>query len=436
MFWVPYGVNCGHFALNKLLTCPDIDFLTSPSSYATRQVGTGHSTFFTEIESVKLHGKLWFDENDYRTHRCPPDAGYGRTANLRDSEAIQLRQMGAEICRGMAAWWFDMRSGWYDEPPFMEIITKLNRIAEKSIDFDRSSNAEIAIVVDEHSLLYTELNSRLTIHLLSAQRLQNGRIGAPVDYILLDDIGKAKDYKMYVFLNAFRVTPEQKNEIDRLSARNARALVWVYAPGFIGETLDSKNSEQLTGFSLNYTLDEKSLDVQLTDLGASVLNISNEDGRYGMNYTGGRVNFRPAPPSVVGPVFYADDPDAIVLGILETNGKPGLVRKELNGMQVYYSAAPSLSSHVLRSIAEIAGVHIYTNENDAFHSNKSFISLHTNKAGKRTLKFPISTDVYDVYNEKTIAANSNEVDIDLPEKHTVLYFFGSKEEWDKAGTYQ
>lgn len=430
MYWAEYGlVNCGHLALGKLLDCPYVDFFTSPSSYALRNIGDGHSTFNTEIESIKLHGKLWFDENDYRTHLCPPNAGYGRTSDLRASEAIQLRQLSNEIISGAAAWWFDMGAGWYDEEPFMEILNKLNKIGENSINFDRSSTAEIAVVLDEHSLIYTELSSRFTIHLLSQQRLQIARLGAPVDYILLDDIGKARDYKMYIFLDAFRVTPEQKKEIDRLKQRGAKTFVWLYAPGFIGEGLDVKNSENLTGIKINYTKDEKVLNVTLTEKGLSVLSIDDKNVSYGMSHDGGIVHFEPAPENVVGPVFYGDDPDAEVLGILEANNKPGLVRKEVNGIEAYYSAAPNITTSVLQGIAENAGVHIYTRENDAFHANSSFISLHTNKAGQRKIQFPQPTDVYDVYNEKIIAENANEITVHLPEQHTILYFLGSETEW-------
>src|SRR5581483_8970464 len=85
--------NTGHLAMQKLLQSPDIDFLTAPTSYAFREVGTGYSAPQPPTDPIRLHGKFFFDENDVRTHMLPRKAGYGRTADLADSEALQLRQL-------------------------------------------------------------------------------------------------------------------------------------------------------------------------------------------------------------------------------------------------------------------------------------------------------------------------------------------------------
>ena len=58
----------GHTALGTLLRCPDIDFICSPISYAyTRVPGIDHA-YMVPIQSLQLHGKLYFSENDTRTH--------------------------------------------------------------------------------------------------------------------------------------------------------------------------------------------------------------------------------------------------------------------------------------------------------------------------------------------------------------------------------
>ena len=141
----------GHLAMGELLESPYLDFLTSPTEYAYRNVGDGYSDLRTEIKSIQLHGKVWFDENDYRTYLCQP-TGWGWTDNFSDSKAHQIRQMASIIARASPAWWFDMGGGWYDSPEFMEVFDKLNSIAERSTHTDRRSAAEIAMVVDEHSL--------------------------------------------------------------------------------------------------------------------------------------------------------------------------------------------------------------------------------------------------------------------------------------------
>ena len=81
------------------------------------------------------------------------------------------------------------------------------------------------------------------------------RIGAPVDWILMDDLDEAPTYKMYVFLSAFRVTEAQKKSIQRLYSRGAKAIVWVYAPGILGDALDGKDSFAVTGLKLKLLFD-------------------------------------------------------------------------------------------------------------------------------------------------------------------------------------
>ena len=257
--------------------------------------------------------------------------------------------------------------------------------------------------------------------LLYNQRLQIGRIGAPVDYILMDDLERARDYKMYIFLDAFHNTENQKKEIMRLKKRGAQAVVWIYAPGFVGETLDVQGIKDLTGFSVNYIADSMAIEVELNEKGLSEFSISEESITYG---TGRKA----------GPVFYGEDAEADILGTIKINGKPGLLRKEVNGLQSYYSAAPTVASAVLRGIAENAGVHVYTREDDSFYANKSYLAVHTNKAGERTIRFPQLTDVYDVYNDAVVAEQASEFTVSLPDSHTVFYFLGSEAEWQRSAT--
>lgn len=410
--------NGGHLALEKLLEYPDIDFLTSPTSYAFREVGTGASVYMSVIGSIKLHGKLWMDENDYRTHLLPENARLGRGNNLKEDEENQKRQLGHEIENASGAWWFDMGGKWYDKPEFMDIIKNLNDIGERSVNFDRQSAAEIAVVVDEQSVCALSLDNVLTNPLLALQRKPLAMVGAPVDYIFLNDLQKVKSYKLYLFLNAFSLNEHQISMIRELPQRGAQSILWVYAPGFSGKSLDLKQCFDLTGLKLG--MEEKSgpLEVEITSEGMGQLSGLSQKETYGTK-------------NEIGPIFYGDDSSATVLGTLKVNGKPGLITKTINGIQVYYSAAPLLSASFLRAIAKNSGVHIYNIKDEVLYVNNSFISLHTNEADTRTIVLPKTTDVYDVYEKRTIATNTREITLQLPAKHTVIYFLGSKEEWEK-----
>ena len=57
----------GHYALRRVLNCPDIDVLCSPISYFDRGLGQSGPAM-TAAESVALAGKMWLSEDDTRTY--------------------------------------------------------------------------------------------------------------------------------------------------------------------------------------------------------------------------------------------------------------------------------------------------------------------------------------------------------------------------------
>ncbi|UCC64478.1 MAG: hypothetical protein JSV36_05315, partial [Anaerolineae bacterium] len=192
---------------------------------------------------------------------------------------------------------------------------------------------------------------------------------------------------------------------------------WVYAPGLIGETLDVGNCLDVTGLRLKLLKDKAPLQVEIRVRGADALLGLSSGLRYGTERK-------------IGPVLVGDDPDAAVLGELYGFGEPGLIRKEMDGLQTYFSAAPKLPAVLLRAIAADAGVHVYNEQDDITYVNRSFVGLHTPRAGQRTLRFQEPTDLYDVYCEEAVATNALEVTLCLPARYSALYFRGSREEWE------
>ncbi len=409
----------GHLALQKLLQCKDIDFLTAPSSYAFRELGTGYSTGEAATDAVRLHGKYYMNENDYKTHLVASQEDYCRISTIRESESVELRELGNMISKAWGGWWFDMGGGWYDEPEFMKIIKKLNEIGEKSIQTDRSESSEIAVVVDENSIFYTGLKKTLMKPLMYDQILNLGKIGAPFDWVFQSDLDIARPYKFYIFINPFHVDVQQKAAIDRLKSRGAKGFLWLYGAGFAGEkSLDVKGCTDLTGINIKMKGVACPLLVKITAEGAKMLAPVYTDSIYGT-------------ANSIGPLLYPDDPDTKVLGTIQGQGVAGLVLKHIGGLDVYYSSAPTLPGSVLRGMASRSGVHIYDYQDDAVYANQSFLSIHAQGSGVRNVRLPKRTDVYDVYNDTIAAKNAIRFDVDLPDKQTVLYFLGSAEEWKK-----
>ncbi|MEI6750842.1 MAG: hypothetical protein WCM93_16930, partial [Bacteroidota bacterium] len=328
----------------------------------------------------------------------------------------QKRQLAAQIQHGAAGWWFDMDGGWYDSPEAMQMIKKLNDIGSKSVNFDRESVADVAVVVDEKSLRYIGMGSDLYNSLILEQPLEFGRMGTPADWIMAEDIGKTKKYKMYVMLNLFHVTDAVRKEISKLQQGEAKSIVWVYAPGLMTDKADPANCEALTGIKLQMLRDKSPLQIEINEAGNKIFPSLPKGFIYGTQ-------------NKIGPVMVAQDKSAQTLGTLYGFDLPGLVYKDIKGVQTFYTASTKLSHQLLRAIALKAGVHIYNDIDDGTFVNKSFVSIHTVRGGKRTLSFPVPSSLYDVYNDKAVATNTKQVTLDLPIRTTALYFIGTEQQW-------
>ncbi len=393
--------NAGHTALEKVWSCPDVDFLTSPTSYAFRTPGTGYSHFMSLTDSVKLHGKLWFDENDIRTWLLEgkPVRSWGQTESYEQTRGQLQREFANVLCQGVGQWWFDMGGGWYDDPRILADIGTMNRIAEASLAWDRSAADEVAVVVDDRSLHLMQVANRLSHPLLLEQLPELGRLGAPVGFYALGDLDRLAPRKMYVFLNAFAPNDAERRAIERLKAQG-RVLVWVYAPGVYREgRLDPAAMEELTG--LHIAMDPR----------PARLEVKTGSGTYGASFD-------------VAPVFFADDPRATVLGRL-ANGRAGLVRRDCGAWTTVYSAAPKLPATLLRELARQAGVHCYLREpraHDVVYANRSLVALCVSEPGPRTVVLPRACDVFDLFEgAKPIATATREFTVTLARNQTKLF---------------
>ena len=414
--------NGGTLALERLVQCPHLDALTSPSTYAHRGAGTGHSSFMTLQTSVALHGKLWFDEDDCRTH-LPKESkpNFGSTHCVSDTICTQRRQFSAVMQQGCAMWWFDMGGNWYDEPVHEEARRSVE-IARRALDTDRSSAAEIALIVDSKSIAYMGGSTSNLYAWLSCPKRNFGRSGAPYDLLTLDDLPIAKDYKLYAFLNAYHVTDEQHQMIERIVKCDGKTAWWFHAAGYVNQTRDVAHMIRLTGINLEVYGGHNRPDTEV------------RPGDHPIVAGLDRARFYGGDCSLVIPFVYAVDPDATPLGLWEYDEYlPLLAVKELDGWNSIYSMGSNPPSWLIRRVARWAGVHIYNEIDEAFYANQSLIAVSTNnETGPRTIGLPRRTSVYELFDENREWSDVTEFTLELPRRHTSMFFLGSKEQWDTA----
>ena len=95
--------TAGHYALRRVLDCPDIDVLCSPISYFDRGLGQS-APAMTAAESIALAGKMWLYEDDTRTY-----LGTGKAAG---GTASTLEETNMELRTRPSALWELRRVGW------------------------------------------------------------------------------------------------------------------------------------------------------------------------------------------------------------------------------------------------------------------------------------------------------------------------------------
>jgi len=403
--------NAGHLALEEVLACPDVDFLCSPTSYAFRQLGgEGTSHFMSLVDSVKQHGKLWFDENDIRTSLAPGKlGGWGKPANVPGDILQQDKELANVLANGVAQWWFDVGRNRYDDPALMRRIAELTRNATETVTLDRSPVDEVALVVDEKSLCYLRVGDALGRELLLGQLPALHRIGAPVGHYLVTDLSRLRRHKLLIIPTSFAPTAADRKALDALKA-DGRILVFVYAPGLYRDGhIDEKAMADFTSIRLKLATAPTALRVTLG--GTHPLTKGLTGTGYGTKRT-------------VAPVCFADDPKATVIGTLP-DGRPGLVVKKHKGWTAIHSAAPLLPTALLRRIAEAAGVHIAIDTPDVVWASRDLLAVCVDKPGKRTIRLPRKATVRDLYMGAQMAANADRFEADFADKATRVFILGT-----------
>ena len=413
--------NGGALGLERLLACPHLDALSSPSTYAHRGPGTGHSSFMTLGASVALAGKLWFDENDCRTH-LPSERqpGFGATHSVGDTICTQRRQFAAVLEQGCTMWWFDMGGNWYDAPVHEEVRRSV-RIARRALATDRSSAAEIALVVDSRSLAYVAGATSWFYTLLNCPKRNFGRGGAPYDLLALSDLPRAREYKLYVFLNAFHLTEGERRMIDSVVKRDGKTAWWFLAPGYIADACDAEHMTQLTGFRFGLYGGHARPDTEVRPGEHPVVVGLDRTRLYGSDCV------------LMAPFFYVDDPGAVPLGVWHYDEHlPLLAAKDMGEWRSLHSTAPNPPSWLVRRVARWAGVHVYNERDEALYANESILTVSTNRdAGLRTLRLPRRTAVYELFDDKREWTDVTELTVDLPRHHTSVFFLGTRKAWEE-----
>lgn len=374
----------GHLGYERVWRSPDIDMIFSPARYGPPRRFDGASGYLTTVDSIALSGKLNIQEIDHTTHIAPTRVENGRVipgggdklADAFQTRMVLRREFALTRVKRTGMWWFDFFGGYYYAEPLMKEVANMVRVGRRLKDVSMRSVAEVAVFGDVGSMFYASSLAPLSDDLLVQPPDALARLGAPFDIYTLSDIENPAlpldQYKLVVFLNAFTVSQERRDFIEKHIKAQGRTVLWIYAPGYIsGNGFSIESMRELTGIRL---AEHDGVDSRIQVKNIDVFSRLSTVPPFGFS-------------SKLFPLFRLDDPDAKVLGAYATSGAAALGYKKLPGHTAFYCAAGNIPAAIYREIARAAGVHIYYEGNDPVYVNSRLIGIHQQKETGHVLNF-------------------------------------------------
>ena len=237
--------RAGHGAMEKLLNCKELDFLSSPNTY-NRVIGEDWAPM-AAIQSVQRHGKLWLAENDTRTCKTtllkdqkPDIAPPGQYESgvwlgpddMETSMAFLWKNTGRMLTQGYGGWWFDMWGGWFSDPKLLSVIEKSNQLFTK---YPQKSGSEmqpqVCVLVDEQLQLWDASYGNLTEEILS-NRFPLAKTGTPYDLFLRSDIENisTNQYKVIWLMGFLDLSEDETQKIHKW-AKQGITVLWTDGGG-------------------------------------------------------------------------------------------------------------------------------------------------------------------------------------------------------------
>ncbi len=416
----------GHHAISRFLGLEDIDGTGSAYQYRVRQAG-GSTVPITTVASLRLHGKMYWLEDDTRTHLSSPTSSYGRARDLWESVNILKRNAAAAVAEASPMWYLDFEGHWHNHPEIMRTVEQVRRIADEALTRDRRRNAEIAVIVNQRTVRYLRSSTALWLPVLCHEYFEElPRIGAPFDSYIIEDLARddMPEYKLYILLDTFALNEGEKQLLrDKVLGRD-HTVLWHYAPGYITQTgLSDAAMSEITGIEL-----------RALDVGGSPRAMLS-DLQHPMT--------RDCPPGLtwgtklpVGPIITCADPIAQVLGMQHCAPgttpagrfkvgdvfEPALAVKDMGDWTSVWCGVPPMPSTLLRNIAAAAAVHIYDAAEDFVCANNVMVAVHTRYAGERTIRLPRRCRVVDAFTGEEIGADIDSFTADLQRYETRMWW--------------
>ncbi|MCG9894466.1 MAG: hypothetical protein MH204_03185, partial [Fimbriimonadaceae bacterium] len=415
--------SSGHLSLGKLLRTPEVDFIAGPPSYKSRGPG-GSAAFPWPVDSALLNGKLAISEEDFRTPigRSGHDPANPEMRTPQALEAAHWRGVGAALAHGTGLCWMDdLGEGWLNSRGIWERGRKVRRALQLRASAQMTA-PDVALLIDERSLAYLADERAFEI-LVQNVRESLLRSGLSVGFYLLSDLAHRENFpesRLYVFVNAWDIRPEVRTAIKTKLQRDDKVLLWLYSAGlFEGGRESLERVREVTGIALRPQPFNSKPGTTLLNLRDPLCRVLPE----GKMAEGGTLE----------PSYYAIPEDASTLGEYSQTGLPSFVVRRFPspGTQdepwtSVFMGEPVVTPGFFRALAEMAGGHVWSHDDDLIHVRAPFLTLHCSGAGLRTITLPDKWSCYDLIQELWMPVENSSLKFVAMDGATHVFAVGHK----------
>jgi hypothetical protein len=416
--------DSGHQSLSRVLASPYVDFLAGPNSYQNRASG-GVGANCGPIDSIRLHNKLWIVEDDTKTHLADvetPDVYNPKIVSAQDTLAVHRRNALAAAARNCGVNWMDLwGQGWLDSQEIWDDINQCSEIvksAKKVLEIRQKKAPEVAVIIDEASEAYIRSNSigiALQQGLITKTRDLFCRSGASVGFYLQSDIGLIpQETKLYVFLNAIRVTTAERQIIRDQLQKAGKTLAWIYAPGVFDEKgLSRQEVSEIVGLSLRPQPWNSKVGTLFTEERHSIIE----------RLRGGK---RMGSEEVVNPSYTSADPQGIVLGEYGQSGSPSVSARVMpSGWKTVFIGEPHLTGELIRGLYRYSDVHVFDSQDDVVVAGNGVLLIHAPYTGQRNISLPQAMAVYNATEKRLVSQSATSFRQFMRGRSSHFFLFGT-----------
>ena len=389
----------GHLEFQKILNCPQIDYIAAPQAYYPE------ARSYTEVyrsrgllHSCMLHNKLWLDEMDIEPNLSHfAYGGFDKFVSL--GRAITRRNMIYSLLKGMGMWFYDYGisglefdnfhpkflgvTGWWDHPDIMDDIETIQNIVQQKMDdkVPYSNDADVLFVFDtQNSYNTASLYNSNPMTELSVDwgTLAAYRSGVTFNSVHLADLKKVNwaQYKVVVFANTYKLSVPQKEFIKDSIATQNRHLIWMYAPAI----------EEAEGLNIDAVSAIVGMQIKETTLEDTVKTIVSKEAAQYIFQADTLLN--KVSKKAYHPAFRVVDTEAVPLAFYTENQQVAAAYKKQDEYHSWYIAAPAKEGkkNILRYILNQTEAHQYTEDPQAVVYAGWGLVFYYNKFNEKGLK--------------------------------------------------